>query len=189
MANLNINEHLSSVLTEIEKKVTQAEIDRNTLEAILPTKKVDTIPGLKMNELINLVGEINLGKKTASGSISRGTFEQAIINQNGVNGGKLYVHRIPVKNLGFVPSKILIYRKEVNTSNNAINALSAYYDKSMDESSCYAFPIDVYDPFSGHERFSIKANNIITPTGFNMIAGTSRTSSVSKREYYWFASE
>lgn len=55
MADLNNNTSLKNTLDEIEKKVIQAETDRNSLEAILPTKGVEVVSGSKMLTLIGKV--------------------------------------------------------------------------------------------------------------------------------------
>lgn len=59
MANLDSNTSLKMALSEIEKKVSQSEIDRNTLESILQTKGVEVVTGSKMETLINHIIEIN----------------------------------------------------------------------------------------------------------------------------------
>lgn len=58
MADLDNNTSLKIALDEIEIKTLQAETDRNNLEAILPTKGVEVVPGSKMSTLIDEVRNI-----------------------------------------------------------------------------------------------------------------------------------
>ncbi|WP_343101359.1 hypothetical protein [Romboutsia sp. MSSM.1001216sp_RTP31141st1_G3_RTP31141_220114] len=188
MAILDINASLEVALTEIENKTAQVEIDRETLENILIGKGVEVIPGSILSVLIEKVrGEVNTRKKVATGSISRKAVSLVSGIHNGVEKNS-YCHRIPVKNLGFVPSKIFVYRKEENREYKIKNALSAYYDKDMDSDNCYAFPIYTYSPFGFPSIIPIKANKVITSTGFDMIAGVHDSDyGLSTREYFWLA--
>ena len=58
MADLSNDTSLKIALDEIEKKVIQAETDRNNLETILGTKDVEIVPGSKMSSLIGKVNSI-----------------------------------------------------------------------------------------------------------------------------------
>lgn len=62
MSKLEENASLVTALTEIEKKVGQAEIDRNTLKTNLSAKGVDVASVNKMQGLVEKVNEIDVEK-------------------------------------------------------------------------------------------------------------------------------
>lgn len=100
MAKLEENTSLITALTEIEKKVGQAEIDRNTLKTNLSAKGVDTSTLNKMGELVNSIPTIP-AKRFASG------VSKQIIYRSSSQSPKDYTIQIPV-NLDFTPKFIVM---------------------------------------------------------------------------------
>lgn len=70
MSKLEENTSLVTALTEIEKKVGQAEIDRNTLKTNLSAKGVDVSGTDKMQGLVEKVNEIQTYTRTSGSNCS-----------------------------------------------------------------------------------------------------------------------
>lgn len=97
MSKLEENASLVTALTEIEKKVGQAEIDRDNLKTNLSAKGVDVASINKMSELVNSIPNMKLGKKWASGTVQ--------ISPSGVNGFPMG----EVNNIPFKPNIVIVF--------------------------------------------------------------------------------
>lgn len=183
---------LSQLVTETTTIKNNLVSCHTNLKNNLTKKGVQCSSTDKLLSLANKVGEIELGKKWASG-----TATMTEISLGGtVNGTNAYGNFITVSNLGFKPSVIFIYPSPINTGTSFDFVTSCYIEKGM-YNNAFQFSytnsiIDRNEAVKNIDSFywdTIKNNVYTKDGGFKMIVCIAGHGWYSNIKASWLAIE
>lgn len=147
---LNENSSLNEVTSFYEKYIKQDISNKEFLKNVLTSKEIECNDD-KMLNLINKVGNIEIGKKWASGVSLKSSTTSKFNYLDGSTYGTTNYYEVVVN--GFTPSIIILFSKISSNGNEVINIMSKNYTSSTDGK---AIRLSVYSKNNSNISYSFK---------------------------------
>ena len=187
---LNENSSLNEVTSFYEKYIKQDISNKEFLKNVLTSKEIECNDD-KMLNLINKVGNIEIGKKWASGTVTSSSATIQYKSANGATTNNKH-YSATINNLSFVPSVVIVYgRFTTSSSGSAKINMTSVYCKHFNN---YAVTMQVADEYSSVNTYALPVlldmieSEAILEDGIIMPVYGKNTNMAS-RTYNWIAFE